>query len=208
MHWVLQGALIACSYGLGSLMGGLILGKMKGVDIRQSGSGNAGATNALRTQGKWFALSVFVFDFAKGFVAAGILPQLASGHAVWLPYACGAGAIAGHVWPVFFRFRGGKGWATSIGTIGAVAPLALLPVLITWVLVLVVSGYVSVGTLLGAVAFPAFLVARDGWRVTPVLDFAIFVVALILYTHRSNWIRLLRGEENRFEKARLFRRGH
>ena len=122
---------VVASYLLGSLIGSLIVGRLRGgVDIRTLGSGNAGSTNALRTQGAAFALWVIIIDVAKGWIAAGILPALAlpgvpaaaPSQAAWLPAACGFAAIIGHVFPVWHGFRGGKGVATSAGGCLAVFP--------------------------------------------------------------------------------------
>ncbi len=125
------------AYLLGALLGSLVLGRLRGVDIRRAGSGNAGATNALRTQGKLFALSVLVIDIGKGVLAVLYLPHASlPGVALdpeipraWLTLACGFAVIVGHVYPVWFGFRGGKGVATMIGVVGALDPRLLLPVL-------------------------------------------------------------------------------
>src|SRR5690606_2878124 len=119
---------IAVSYLLGSIVGSLVLGRSRGVDIRTQGSGNAGGTNALRTQGKGFAAAVMVIDVGKGVIAAGPVAAAAidSGwNAMTLQVLCGAAAVIGHVWPVYFGFRGGKGAATLVGVVGTIAPLAL-----------------------------------------------------------------------------------
>lgn len=201
-------ALIA--YLLGSLVGSLVLGRLKGVDIRTQGSGNAGATNALRTQGKAFALAVLLIDFGKGLIAAGLIawlplpglhnnPTLSLG---WGAAACGAAAVLGHVYPVFFRFRGGKGMATYVGALAALSPLALLAGLAVWAGTLALSGYVSLATVVSVWAVALFALGSDGAR-SPVFAFALALALFILYTHRSNLRRLRHGTENRFERARL-----
>lgn len=192
------------AYLLGSLMGALILGAFSGVDIRTQGSGNAGGTNALRTQGKLFALGVVVIDVAKGWFAAGVLPALSlPGIGVdgtlardWLAVACAAGATAGHVYPVWWEFRGGKGAATLIGVVLGLAPALLPVVLAVWLLVVVATGFVGLGTMLGVAAFPIAI----AWRMpasTALLSFAVLMAVFVVYTHRSNISRMLAGNENR-----------
>ena len=198
------------AYLLGSLMGALILGVLRGVDIRTQGSGNAGGTNALRTQGKAFALGVVVIDVAKGWFSAAILPALAlPGVAIdpslgrdWLAVSCAAAATAGHVWPVWFEFRGGKGAATVIGVILGIAPSLLPPLLGVWLVVVMLTGFVGLGTMLGVGALPVAVL----WRTpgdTALLAFALVVAAFVVYTHRGNIQRMLAGNENRARKLWL-----
>lgn len=206
---------LGASYLLGSLMGGLIVGRLRGgVDIRELGSGNAGGTNALRTQGASFAFWVMVIDVGKAVVATTLvapaaLPAL--GADVVAPdataFACGAAAVVGHVWPAFFGLRGGKGAATLLGTLAVVAPLGLVPVLLVFATSLVLSGYVGLSTVLATWSLTLFalLTAADGMR-SGLFAFAVAMGAFITYTHRSNLRRLYAGTENRFEKAMLFRR--
>lgn len=201
------------AYLLGSLLGSLIVGRLRGgVDIRTQGSGNAGGTNALRTQGKAFAFWVMFIDLGKGVLAAGVLPRLpldflgtaAIGFG-WTAAICGALAVVGHVYPLFFGFRGGKGAATFLGALAALAPLALVPGLLVWVLCLVSTGYVGLSTVLAvfAVAVYAFIVAGSA---SPLFAFALIMALFILYTHRSNIQRLRDGTENQFKRAMLLRR--
>src|SRR3981081_1899315 len=154
------GVKILIAYLLGTLLGSLILGRLRGVDIRSLGSGNAGATNALRTQGKLFALLVLVVDIAKGVIAVWWLPTAAL-PAVgidpglpreWLTLACGLAVILGHVYPVWFSFRGGKGAATVVGVIAALELRLLVPVMASWFVVLLLTGYVGLATMLSGVA--------------------------------------------------------
>src|SRR5262245_30934321 len=142
------GLKVLIAYLLGSIVGSLVVGRVKGVDIREMGSGNAGATNAIRTQGKAFGITVFIIDLAKGWLAAGLLPGLALPGvppaspelAPWLPGACGFAAILGHVFPVWHGFRGGKGVATLIGAFAGFDAWLLLPLFATWLAVILVSG--------------------------------------------------------------------
>ncbi|HVC36934.1 MAG TPA: glycerol-3-phosphate 1-O-acyltransferase PlsY [Gammaproteobacteria bacterium] len=204
---------ILLAYLLGSLIGSLIVGKFYGgVDIRKSGSGNAGSTNALRTQGKVFALWVMVIDVGKGVLAAGVVPYLPLPHILisssgWTAVICGAAAIIGHVFPVFFRFHGGKGAATFLGVLLMLAWPALILALVVWALVLMLSGYVSLSTMLAAcsVTVYALLAPGDGFA-SPLFLFGLAMALLILFTHRSNIRRLIAGSENRFKRAMLLHR--
>jgi glycerol-3-phosphate acyltransferase PlsY len=146
-------ALLLIAYLLGSLSGSLLLGKLRGVDIRTVGSGNAGGTNALRTQGFKFALGTVLVDVGKGALAAWLawrlLPPALQPAAL---YACVLAAVAGHVWPLFHGFRGGKGAATLIGGLAVAWPQAVLPMLLVWVLSMAWGGYVGLSTVLAAVS--------------------------------------------------------
>lgn len=195
--------LLLVAYLLGSLSGSLLLGRLRGVDIRTQGSGNAGGTNALRTQGWKFALGTVLVDVGKGALAAWLALRFGAGHD-WLPYAAVLAAICGHVWPVFHGFRGGKGAGTLIGGLLLLWPWALLPVLSVWLLSLGLSGYVGLSTVLAVATLPVFAL------VPPVeanrLAFGAIVSVLIAFTHRANLARLRAGTEHRFERARFLRR--
>lgn len=201
------------AYLLGSILGSLIVGRFQGgVDIRTQGSGNAGGTNALRTQGKAFAAAVMLIDVGKGVLAAGLVPGLPlpvpGGEALplgWTTALCGALAVVGHVWPVFFGLRGGKGAATYLGVIAVLAPLALLPGLAAFALTLMLTGYVGLSTVLAVSAAALFLLVRCG-PLSPQFAFGLAMALFILYTHRSNMQRLRAGTENRFKRAMLLRR--
>src|ERR1700729_3929626 len=152
------GAKLLIAYLLGTLLGSLILGRVRGVDIRSMGSGNAGATNALRTQGKLFGFLVLVIDVAKGIFAvtwlpSAVLPGIGIDAQVsreWLTMACGFAVIVGHVYPVWFDFRGGKGAATVVGVVAGLELRLLVPLLVSWMIVLLLSGYVRLATMLSA----------------------------------------------------------
>jgi acyl phosphate:glycerol-3-phosphate acyltransferase len=207
-------AAVIASYLLGSLSGSLLIGRLHGVDIRRQGSGNAGGTNALRTQGWRFALGVVVIDVGKGAAAAWIGLHAASAAPAPLDSAfaqgalCGLAAVIGHCWPVFFGFRGGKGAGTAAGAVIVLAPVLIPPLLAIWALVLIASGYVGLATMTAAAAFPllAALSTMPADSGAPLEAFAMAVAALIVFTHRGNIARLVRGEEYRFEKARLLHR--
>ncbi len=196
--------LLFCAYLLGSVPFGLLISRARGVDIRKVGSGNIGATNVFRMVGKPWGLLCFLLDFLKGLSAALLLPRLLGVELdvhVNAPLLAGALAIVGHNWPVWLGFKGGKGIATSAGVLAAVAPYALLCGLGVWVLTMALSRYVSLSSILAALA-----VAVAGWGfygdnlwVAGVLT-ALGAVAVI--RHRSNIQRLMKGEEHRFGKRR------
>jgi glycerol-3-phosphate acyltransferase PlsY len=198
-------ALLVAAYLLGSISGSLLLGRLRGVDIRTQGSGNAGGTNALRTQGWRFALGVVLIDVGKGALAAWLAAVVPHGFDVQaMALAAVFAAMAGHIWPVFHGFRGGKGAATLVGGLAVAWPVALVPVLATWIFCVVLTGYVGSSTVLAAFALGAFAFVPP---VDPArLAFAVAVAVLIAYTHRENLRRLRAGTESRFERARLFHR--
>lgn len=193
------------SYLIGSVSGSLLLGRLRGVDIRASGSGSTGGTNAFRTQGWWFALGTVAIDIGKGALAAWLaLRFLPAGmHPAW-PYACAFAAVLGHVWPVFHGFRGGKGAATLVGGLAVLWPQALVPGLLVWILSLLWTGFVGLSTMLAGVAI---LVASMAWGEPPVrVAYSAVIALFLLLTHRSNIARMKRGNEPRFERVRVLGR--
>jgi glycerol-3-phosphate acyltransferase PlsY len=208
------GLKVLISYLLGSVNGSLLLGRLKGVDIRSVGSGNAGGTNALRTQGLVFALGVMLIDIGKGFAAPWFLPAMAfpgvpldpAVSREWLLLACAGASVYGHCYPVWFGFRGGKGAATAVGAMLAVAPSLLIPAGIVWVAILVLTGYVGLSTMLAGGIMPVWQFVSEGLSDVPLLCFLLVLAAFVVYTHRSNIRRLARGEEGRMEKVMVLRR--
>ena len=192
--------LILVGYLLGSLSGSLLLGRLRGVDIRTQGSGNAGGTNALRTQGWKFALGTVLVDVGKGALAAWLALRFGGGQA-WLPWAVGFAAVIGHVWPVFHGFRGGKGAGTLVGVLLVLWPLGLAVLIAVWLVVLGIGGYVGLSTILASAALVplALFTGSDAWR----LGFAGLLALFILFTHRGNVARLRAGTEPRFDRARV-----
>jgi acyl phosphate:glycerol-3-phosphate acyltransferase len=206
---ILKGAL---SYLLGSVIGGLVIGRLKGgVDIRKSGSGNAGGTNALRTQGAGFAFWVMLIDIGKGCCAtavlapapvSGLLPRLLPGvvqtplHA-WCVAVCGIAVLVGHVYPLWYGFRGGKGVATLLGAAAGIAPWLLLPMLLTWLLAAVLFGYVGLASMLAACALGVAIAVSALTPRVPLVSFGIVSAALIAFTHRANIGRMRAGCEPR-----------
>ena len=198
-------ALLATSYLLGSLSGSLLLGRLRGVDIRTLGSGNAGGTNALRTQGWRFALGVVAIDVGKGALAAWLAGVMLPAAGLVGAFAAILAAVVGHVWPVFHGFRGGKGAATLVGGLLVAWPFALVPMLGMWAVSLVLSGYVGLSTVLAGFALAAFATLPPAEPVR--LACAVVFAALLAFTHRGNLQRVRAGTEPRFERARLFHRG-
>src|SRR5271169_6789551 len=206
------GVKLVIAYLLGTALGSLILGMFRGVDIRSMGSGNAGATNALRTQGKLFGFLVLLIDVAKGVVAvwwlpAAVLPGIGMDTEVsreWLTMACGFAVIVGHVYPVWFDFRGGKGAATVVGVVAGLELRLLLPLLLSWLVVLLLSGFVGLATMLSTVALLIAVYLLEPNNV-PLLTFCAAVAAFVIYTHRGNIARMRAGKENRARRLWLFR---
>lgn len=201
------------AYLLGSVIGSLLVGRLRGgVDIRTQGSGNAGGTNALRTQGAWFAAAVMLIDVTKGFIAVTVVPALSLPGIPadplvsrdWLAVTCAISAVMGHVYPLWHEFRGGKGAATLVGVLSGIAPAALGPVLGVWLVTVLLSGYVGLGTMLAACAFPAFLLISQA-AAAPVLTLGVAMAVFVAYTHRSNIRRMWAGSESRARSLWLLR---
>lgn len=204
-------AKLIASYLIGSIVGSLLLGKLRGVDIRNQGSGNAGATNALRTQGKAFAIGTALIDFGKGVFAAAVIAPIgwSAGGALSLietQLACGLAASIGHCYPLFHGFRGGKGAGTLFGMLAWLFPMVALALLALWLLVLTTTGYVGLGTVIAGIAFPIALYLMQGWPGPILMGLAIAAALLLTFTHRSNLARLRAGTEHRFERARVWAR--
>jgi acyl phosphate:glycerol-3-phosphate acyltransferase len=206
------GVKLLIAYLLGTLLGSLMLGRLRGIDIRSLGSGNAGATNAMRTQGKLFGFLVLAIDIAKGMVAvwwlpSAVLPGIGIDSGVsreWLTAACGFAVIVGHVYPVWFEFRGGKGAATVIGVVAAMDLRLLLPMLLSWIIVLLLSGYVGLATMLSTVVLAVVVAVLEPDNV-PLCSFCAVVAVFVIFTHRSNIARMRAGKENRVRRLWLFR---
>jgi glycerol-3-phosphate acyltransferase PlsY len=205
------------SYLLGSVMGSLVIARLTGgADIRTLGSGNAGATNALRTQGKKVGLAVLAIDLAKGWIATGVLapwalpaviPSAAAPLALWCAPLCGIAVMLGHVYPLWYGFRGGKGVATLLGAVLGINGWLLLPMLLTWLVAVIVFGYVGLASILAAVALAVAIAVTS--QSAPLIAFGIVSMLLILYTHRTNIARMRTGTESRARRLWLFgtRRG-
>jgi acyl phosphate:glycerol-3-phosphate acyltransferase len=205
MNPVVLGLGLLLCYLLGSLSGSMLMGRLRGVDIRRLGSGNAGATNALRTQGMRFALSVALIDFGKG-----ILAVLAI--APWLrmePTLALLATVLGHCFPVFYGFRGGKGAGSALGGFFFIAPYLSAVALALWALLLMSSGYVGISTAACALfMFMAIALGEGALSLPPQMPkiYALLCLALVAAMHHGNLRRHYLGTESRFEGARLLRR--
>jgi glycerol-3-phosphate acyltransferase PlsY len=195
-------AAVALSYLLGSLPWGVLLVRAtKGVDLRTVGSGNIGATNAMRAAGRPLGLLVFALDFAKGWAAIALCARLVAGAPAdsWTAVACGAAAVLGHCFPAWLRFRGGKGVATACGALVAIHPGIFLAGGALWLVAVALFRMVSLGSILMGLAFPA-----AAWILTreeePTVAAALLAL-LILVRHRSNMARIVAGTE-----AKVFQR--
>jgi glycerol-3-phosphate acyltransferase PlsY len=202
---------IILSYLLGSVSGSLLLGKLRKVDIRGQGSGSAGGTNAFRTQGLIFALAVVVIDVGKGFIAAWWIAAMDFGGSSMilepsvLMMVCGFAAVLGHCFPIWHGFRGGKGAATAVGAVIVIEPWLLLPLLITWLVTLVLTGYVGLSTVFAGFS----MVPASWWMSDPnLMVFSIVLALFLLFTHRENMRRLRAGTEYRFERIHIFSHKH
>ena len=203
------------SYLLGSVSGALTVGKLKNnTDIRKIGSGNAGATNALRTQGFFFALAVVIIDIGKGIIAP---LYVSTWDAVYflqepqidqqiLTLICAAAAVIGHVWPMWHQFRGGKGAATLLGVYLVISYPLVIVMLISFFVLLSLFGFVGLATVISGFCVCIYLLA-SGIQLSSPLFLSSFSMAIYLtYTHRSNISRLIEGSEPRNEKVMIFRK--
>lgn len=195
--------LLALAYLLGAIPTSLWVGKaFHGVDLREKGSGNLGATNAFRVLGWRSALPVALFDMFKGWLPAASFAAWGGGLGFGWTLAFGAVAIAGHVFSVFVGFRGGKGVATSAGVFLALAPLAVGLCIALFAVLVGVTRIVSVGSLAAAVALPILVALTPHEGGDALLGFTVALAAFVVFAHRANVGRLLRGEENRFGRPR------
>lgn len=199
----LTGGIIFLSYLIGAIPTGFLLARRKGIDIRKVGSGNIGATNVYRCVGKSWGILTFILDFLKGYLPAALFPLMVRHQAselsgVTLSLICGCLAVVGHNWPVYLRFRGGKGMATSAGALFGFAPLIMLIGLISWLVCFAASRYVSLASI-----FAALVIAVSSWRVyseNMLVPAALSVMSVIvIWRHQSNIKRLLAGTEHRFK---------
>ncbi|HET6513045.1 MAG TPA: glycerol-3-phosphate 1-O-acyltransferase PlsY [Candidatus Kapabacteria bacterium] len=214
---------IIASYLIGSIPSGIIVSKLfRGIDIRTQGSGNMGSTNAFRVLGWKLGLIVQVLDLAKGIGAVVLASYIFNG----LPFhnatpfedltifriIAGVSAVLGHIFTVFAGFKGGKGISTAAGMLIGIAPIELAVAFGAFVLVVTLSGYISLGSIIAAIIFPFTMFLREnafGVDITgyqTLIVFSIMLSLLLIYTHRTNIKRLMEKRENRFEKLLLFKR--
>ena len=193
------------AYLTGAIPSGLWLGRLlRGVDVRTMGSGNLGATNVYRSLGPGIGVATLVIDLAKGALPVALLPgsplgAAFPGGAEWCRLACGFAAIAGHLWTVFAGFKGGKGVATTAGVLLALSPPAFAVILAVFVATVAITRWISLGSILGAIAFAVTLgVIAPGGVKSPTFVFGVLVAALVILRHRENIARLVSGTERRF----------
>tara|TARA_Y100000590_G_scaffold290348_2_gene326816 strand:+ start:3360 stop:4013 length:654 start_codon:yes stop_codon:yes gene_type:complete len=201
------------SYFLGSISGALTVGKLKNnTDIRKIGSGNAGATNALRTQGFFFALAVVIIDIGKGIVAPLYVSTWDVTFFAEEPYIdqqilalmCAAAAVIGHVWPMWHQFRGGKGAATLLGAYLIISYPLVIVMLISFFTLLSLFGFVGLATVISGFSVCIYLVASGIHLNSPLFLFSLSMAIYLAFTHRSNIKRLVEGTEPRNEKVMIF----
>jgi glycerol-3-phosphate acyltransferase PlsY len=199
----------ALAYFIGSLPSGYIAGKLNGIDIRQHGSGNIGATNVVRVLGKPWGYTVFFLDAFKGFAAVRLALALVARHPIAADYSeffailAAAVCITGHSYPVWLAFKGGKGVATSAGSIFGIMPIAAITIFLVWVMIFLITRYVSLASIIAALTLPVAVAVLVRLKMTHglvLLYFSIAMTALVVWRHRSNMARLLKGTEPRFER--------
>ena len=206
--WWLTFSVMVVGYAVGSFPSGYLAGKLSGVDIRQHGSGNIGATNVLRVIGKPWGIAVFLADALKGFLAVWASSVLvarngATDYSDLYAILAGAACVIGHSFPIWLGFRGGKGVATSAGVIFGILPIAALTIFLVWLVVFLVTRYVSVASIIAALALPltvGLLVQLKKTQSPVLLYFSAAMTVLVIWRHRSNIARLLNGTEQRFTK--------
>jgi len=194
---------IILSYLIGAIPSAYIIGRLfKGIDIRKYGSGNVGFTNALRVMGMAPGIIVLLIDVGKGVAAVlavsrlgGLQPNTLT---PYMPALCGGAAVIGHIWTVFLKFRGGKGVATSLGIFTSIHPLAGLISFGIWIIAVAITRYVSLGSILLCISFCVIVFAVGGQYIWAVRTMALVVAIVVIYKHRGNIQRLIKGEERKF----------
>ena len=202
-------AIIFASYLLGSIPFGLLIGKMKGIDIRTVGSCNIGATNVSRTVGKNWGKLCFFLDLFKGFLPVFIASSIFARNLElksFVPLLAGAASMLGHMFSIYLKFKGGKGVATGGGIILGLAPITFLAAISCWVIIFLTSRYVSLASIFAAASLPIFgiIFRLLGFEYIPYSSIVFFALigGVSIYRHRSNIKRLLDGTENKFEKKK------
>ena len=207
--WSLVIACCAIGYFFGSFPAGYFAGRLAGVDIRSVGSGNIGATNVLRSLGKQWGYPVFIIDALKGFASVRLAFILVKYWPAAQPYAeyiailTAITSVAGHMFPIWLRFKGGKGVATSAGALFGLMPWVVPCVFLVWFIVFEISRYVSLASIIAAISLPIIAGLFAHWRFIDtwaLVYFSVLITALVLWRHRSNFSRLLKGTEQRFSR--------
>ncbi len=189
---------LVVAYFIGSIPFAFIIGKVNGVDIRKLGSGNVGATNVLRNLGKKWGIPCFICDFLKGMVPVLIATSVCSGNDL-APIMSVIGTVLGHVFTIFLRFKGGKGVATTAGALMGIAWYPVLIGLIIWFITLKLTGYVSLGSIIAAAVIPIIICIDKQFNSATNYLFIVMGI-LVIYRHKSNIHRLIKGEESKFKK--------
>lgn len=206
-----SGGVFLLSYLIGSIPFGLLIGKWNGIDVRTAGSCNIGATNVTRILGKKWGIPCFFLDALKGYLPVWITIQFLCPHAhsdwtVYLPACSAIAAVVGHIFPIWLKFRGGKGVSTIIGVILAISPLAMLTSLFVWLLFFLAFRYVSLASIALAVTLPLadWMLGIVGFQLPnlPNTFLLIVLAVLTLFKHRTNLSRLIHGTENRFTRSK------
>jgi glycerol-3-phosphate acyltransferase PlsY len=201
-------AILVGSYLMGSIPFGYLIGRIAGVDIREAGSCNIGATNVVRVLGKWYGYPVFVLDFLKGFGAVklsmllAMRPPLDWNSPELVGIIAAVSSVVGHSYPPWLKFKGGKGVATSAGALFALTPAGGLIGLGIWILIFWLTRYVSVASVTAAVVLPVVIlvISRRNESAKAIFYFSICAAAVVIWRHRSNLSRLMRGTEPRFTR--------
>jgi glycerol-3-phosphate acyltransferase PlsY len=207
--WFLAITVCFIGYLFGSFPAGYFAGRIAGTDVRSAGSGNIGATNVLRVLGKPWGYTVFFIDAFKGFAAVRVAFFLAERltvarpHAVYFAILAAVICVVGHTFPIWLRFKGGKGVATSVGAIFGLMPVAAVTIFLIWAIVFEITRYVSVASIIAALSCPVAVALYIHWKIIEgagLLYFAIVMAIFIVWRHRSNFSRLLKGTEQRFTR--------
>jgi glycerol-3-phosphate acyltransferase PlsY len=207
--WSLIIACCAVGYFFGSFPAGYFAGRLAGVDVRSQGSGNIGATNVLRVLGKRWGYPVFAIDVFKGFAAVRLAFFLVKYWPTAEPYAEYLGiftaimSVVGHMFPIWLRFKGGKGVATTAGALFGLMPWVVPCIFLIWYIVFQATRYVSLASIIAAISLPIVAALFARWRFIDtwaLVYFCVLIMVLVLWRHRSNFSRLLKGTEQRFDR--------
>jgi glycerol-3-phosphate acyltransferase PlsY len=192
---------------MGSISGSLLLGKFQNIDIRKMGSGNAGGTNALRSVGPIFALGTILIDIFKGYIPIVIFSLYIDTNLQLVQILIGLAAIFGHVYPIFYNFKGGKGAGTMIGVVLALFPYSVPFVFLIWIIILIFTGFVGLSTMCAGIALVVMTYLKfPETIISPFGCFSIIISLFLIYSHRENIVRMLQGKENQFTKIMLFKK--
>lgn len=196
--------IILISYLIGSISGGIIIGKIKNVDVTSKGSKASGATNVLRTIGFVSALIVLVIDVYKGYFSVIFVPHFFNCDSLINQTLAGGASILGHVYPLYFRFKGGKGVGTALGTLLAFHGFSntILIAFSTWILSVIITGFVGLSSILASLSIPIIYFSNNDTQYE-IIIYSTMIALFIVFTHRENIYRMINGRENQFKKIML-----